>query len=169
MSKTLRVHLGQPAITTTSRWPPQQPRQQQVRMLEMRASSDSISRWLNDMFSTSFDLYIISYELPKGFMVPKCTMYNRTINSSDHIIHFKQLMTLDIGNDALMPKVFPASLHCQALSQFHRLLQNSMNTFRDVLEAFEGHYLCFTCQKHNISTLQNIKLQENETLRDFMK
>ena len=32
-----------------------------------------------------------------------------------------------------------------------------------------GHYLCSARQKQNISTLQNIKLQENESLKDFMK
>ena len=44
-----------------------------------------------------------------------------------------------------------------------------MNTFWDVSEAFVGYYLCSARQKHNISTLQNIKLQENESLKDFMK
>ena len=44
-----------------------------------------------------------------------------------------------------------------------------MNTFRDISKAFVGHYLCSACHKKNISTLQNIKLQENELLRDFIK
>lgn len=44
-----------------------------------------------------------------------------------------------------------------------------MNTFRDILEAFVGYYLCFACHKKNISTLQNIKLHDSELLIDFMK
>ena len=44
-----------------------------------------------------------------------------------------------------------------------------MNTFRDILKAFVGHCLCSACHNENISTLQNIKLQENESLRDFIK
>ena len=31
-----------------------------------------------------------------------------------------------------------------------------------------GQYLCSARQKHNISTLQNIKMQENESLREFV-
>ncbi|KAL6346070.1 hypothetical protein AAG906_025350 [Vitis piasezkii] len=58
-------------------------------------------------------------------------------------------MTLDIGNDILLYKVFPASLHDSTLSWFHRLPQNSINSFCDVSE--------------------NIKMQENKSLRDFMK
>ncbi|RVW73762.1 Transposon Ty3-I Gag-Pol polyprotein [Vitis vinifera] len=84
-------------------------------------------------------------------------------------MHYRQLMTLDIGNDALLCKVFPASLQGQALSWFHRLPPNSVDNFRDLSEAFVGQYLCSTRHKQNISTLQNIKMQENESLREFVK
>ncbi|RVW71045.1 hypothetical protein CK203_057823 [Vitis vinifera] len=78
-------------------------------------------------------------------------------------------MTLDIGNDALLCKVFPASLQGQALSWFHRLPPNSVGNFRDLSEAFVGQYLCSARHKQNISTLQNIKMQDNESLREFVK
>ena len=78
-------------------------------------------------------------------------------------------MTLDIGNDALLCKVFPASLQGQALSWFHRLPPNSVDSFKDLSEAFVGQYLCSARHKQNISTLQNIKMQDNESLREFVK
>ena len=78
-------------------------------------------------------------------------------------------MTLDIGNDALLCKVFPASLQGQALSWFHRLPPNSIDNFRDLSEAFVGQYLCSARHKQNISTMQNIKMQDNESLREFVK
>ncbi|RVX18077.1 Retrovirus-related Pol polyprotein from transposon 17.6 [Vitis vinifera] len=84
-------------------------------------------------------------------------------------MHYRQLMTLDIGNDALLCKVFPASLQGQALSWFHRLPPNSVGNFRDLSEAFVGQYLCSAQHKQNISTLQNIKMQDNESLREFVK
>lgn len=121
------------------------------------------------MLSTVFDPHIIGYEPPKGFLVPKFTMYDGTSDPFDHLLHYRQLNTLNIGNDVLFYKVFPASLHSLALLWFHRLLQNSINSFYDVYEAFVGHYLCSTSQKQNISTLENIKMQENKSLRDFMK
>ena len=85
--------------------------------------------------------------------VSKFTMYDGTGELFDHIMHFRQLMTLDMGNDALICKVFPPSLHCLTLSWFHRLSPNSMNMFQDISKAFVGHYLCFAHQKQNISTL----------------
>ena len=41
-----------------------------------KATLNSISRQLEDMLSTPFGSHIISYEPPKGFLVPKFTMYN---------------------------------------------------------------------------------------------
>ena len=137
--------------------------------LAIRAPLGFVSWRLDDMLSTSFGPHIINYELSRRFIMPKFTTYDATSNSFDHIMHFKQFMTLNIRNDALLCKVFLASLYGQAFSWFHRLSQNSVNTFRDISEAFVGHYSCFVRHKQNISTLQNIKLQENESLRDFMK
>ena len=84
-------------------------------------------------------------------------------------MHYRQLMTLDIGNDALLCKVFPASLQGQTLSWFHRLPPNSVGNFRDLSEAFVGQYLCSARHKQNINTLQNIKMQDNESLKEFVK
>ncbi|XP_034678872.1 uncharacterized protein LOC117909080 [Vitis riparia] len=78
-------------------------------------------------------------------------------------------MTLDIGNDTLLCKVFPTSLQGQTLSWFCRLPPNFVDNFRDLSEAFVGQYLCSVRYKQNISTLQNIKMQENESLREFVK
>ena len=62
-------------------------------------------------------------------------------------MHYRQLMTLDIGNDMLLCKVFPANLKGQALSWFYQLPMNSVDNFRDLYEAFVGQYLCSTRHK----------------------
>lgn len=77
---------------------------------------NSINQRLDDMFSTLFSPHIINYEPPRGFVVPKFTMNNGMSDPFDHIMHFRNLMTLDIGNGALMCKVIPASPHDQAMS-----------------------------------------------------
>ena len=105
------------------------------------------------MFSMPFTLDIINYEPSKGFIVPKFSTYDGSSDPFDHIIHYRQLMTLDIGNDELLCKVFLTSLQGQALSWFHRLPMNFIDNFWDLLEAFVGQYLCSTQHKQNISTL----------------
>ncbi|KAL6314101.1 hypothetical protein AAG906_011837 [Vitis piasezkii] len=84
-----------------------------------KAPFGSISRQLDDMFSTSFGPHIINYEI---------------IDHFDYLIHFR---------DVPLCKVFMVNLHGLTLSWFHQLLQNSINSFRDVSKAFVGYYLCF--------------------------
>ncbi|XP_034701087.1 uncharacterized protein LOC117926120 [Vitis riparia] len=121
------------------------------------------------MLFTPFCSHIVHYDPQRGFLVPKFSTYDGSSDPFDRIMHYRQLMTLDIGNDALLCKVFPASLQGQTLSWFHRLPPNSIDNFRDLSEAFVGQYLCSARHKQNISTLQNIKIQENESLREFVK
>ncbi|RVW38479.1 hypothetical protein CK203_082350 [Vitis vinifera] len=73
--------------------------------------------------------HIINYEPQKGFSFRNFLRMMGLSDLFDHIMHYRQLMTLDIGNDALLCKVFPASLQGQALSWFHRLLMNSVDNF----------------------------------------
>ncbi|RVW75839.1 hypothetical protein CK203_055083 [Vitis vinifera] len=65
----------------------------------------SISKRLDDMLSTPFCSHITHYEPPRGFLVPKFSTYDGTNDPFDHIMHYRQLMTLDIGNDALYANI----------------------------------------------------------------
>nr|CAN65668.1 hypothetical protein VITISV_022190 [Vitis vinifera] len=121
------------------------------------------------MLSMPFCSHIVHYDPTRGFIVPKFSTYDGSSDPFDHIMHYRQLMTLDIGNDALLCKVLSSSLQEQTLSWFHCLPPNFVDNFRDLSEAFVGQYLCSARHKQNISTLQNIKMQENESLREFVK
>ncbi|RVW83292.1 Transposon Ty3-I Gag-Pol polyprotein [Vitis vinifera] len=56
------------------------------------------------MLFTPFNSLIINYEPPRGFLMLKFSAYDRFDDPFDHIMHYPQLMTLDIGNDALLCK-----------------------------------------------------------------
>ena len=134
-------------------WLPHMPTQQPVGGLTNRGPPGFASRRLDDMFSTLFTPDIITYEPPRGFIIPKFSVFDGSSDPFDHIMHYRQLMTLDIGNDTLLCKVFPASLQGQALSWFHRLSMNFVDNFRDLSEAFVGQYLCSAWHKKNINIL----------------
>ena len=116
------------------------PPHQAVRQAGRNSSNEpplgSISKRLDDMLSTPFGSRIIHYDPPRGFLVPIFSTYDGSSYSFDHIMHYRQLMTLDIGNDVLLCKVFPASLQDQALLWFHQLPSNSIDNFWDLSEAF---------------------------------
>ena len=116
MVKTLEARLGPSTAAIVSEWPSDSLRKQQAGAPADQVPPGSISQQLDDMLSTLFDPHIIIYEPSRGFILPKFMTYDETRNPFDHIMHFRQLMTFDIGNDTLLCKVFLANLHNQALS-----------------------------------------------------
>ena len=76
-------------------------------------------------------------------------------------------MILNAGNDRILCKVFPTSLKGLALAWFHKLPRGSLNSFGELWAAFGSQYLCFICQKGNISSLQSIFKRDDESIRDF--
>ena len=147
VAETLEASLGPSVATNILEWPSHPPKQWQVGTPVDWAPPGSVSRLLDDMLSTLFGSHIINYEPSRGLIVPKFTTYDGTSNPFNHIMHYRKLMTLDIGNDALLCKVFPTSLHGQTLSWFHCLSKNSVNNFWDLPKAFVGHYLCLARHK----------------------
>ena len=105
-------------------------------------SLGATTRRLNDMMTTPFSQHILIYEPLRGYTIPKFVMYDRTYDLFDHLMHYRQMMMLDIGNDELLCKVFSASIQGIALTWFHWLFPNSVHSFREMLEAFVAYYLC---------------------------
>ncbi|RVW38390.1 hypothetical protein CK203_090260 [Vitis vinifera] len=72
---------------------------------------------------------------------------------------------------------FPHTMVQRSLRSYHalstaddaRYWQRRTTCAKDLSEAFVGQYLCSARHKQNISTLQNIKMQDNESLREFVK
>ena len=120
-----------------------------------------------DMLSSPLCQHILDYESPRGFLIPLFAMYDGSSDPYDHMLHFNQAMILNVGNDRLLCKVFPASLKGPALAWFHKLLRGSLNSFGELWAAFVTQYLCFVQQKGNISSLQSIFKRDDESIRDF--
>ena len=74
-----------------------------------------------------------------------------------------------LGNDRLLCNVFSASLRGPLLAWFHKLPRYSINSLNELWAAFISQYLCSVRQKRNISSLQTILKQEEESIRDFRK
>nr|CAN80089.1 hypothetical protein VITISV_010934 [Vitis vinifera] len=83
------------------------------------------------MLSMSFDPHIIIYEPPMRFLVPKLTIYDDGMSDPfNHVMNFRQLITLNIGNDVLLYKVFLANSMIWPSS-------GSIGSFRTRLTLFE--------------------------------
>ena len=62
---------------------------------------------LDDMLSTPLAPQIMQQRHPPRFIVPKFTIYDGTTDLFDHLMHYCQVMALDIGDYVLQCKVFP--------------------------------------------------------------
>ena len=121
------------------------------------------------VLSSPLGQHILSYDPPNGFAIPSFAMYDGSSNPYDHMLHFNQAMILNARNDCLLCKVFPTSLKGPALTWFHKLLRESINSFNELWAAFGSQYLCSFRQKGNINSLQTLFKREDEYIRDFTK
>lgn len=64
---------------------------------------------------------IMAQAPPPKFVIPKINVYNGTAGPTDHLLHYRNIMALNTSEDYLMCRVFPASLHGQALVWFHKI------------------------------------------------
>ena len=94
------------------------------------------------MLSSPLGHHILSYELPRGFVILSFAMYDGSSDPYDHMLHFNQAMILNTGDDRLLCKVFFASLKWPALAWFHKLPWRSINSFSELWAAFVSKYLC---------------------------
>ena len=101
--------------------------------------------------------------------MPTFAMFDGSRDPYDHLLHYNQTMTLNADNDHLLSKVFPASLKGPTLAWFHKLPRNSINSFNKLWTIFVSQYLCLVRKKRNISSLQTIIKQEEETIQDFTR
>ena len=121
------------------------------------------------MFSSPLGKHILDYEPPRGFVIPAFTTFDDFTDPYDHMLHYNQAMTLNVDNDWLLCKVFPASLQGTAVAWFHKLPRYSINSFNELWVTFISQYLCLVLQKRNISSLHTILKKEKKTIRDFTR
>ena len=126
-------------------------------------------RELEDMMSSPLGQHNLSYEPPRGFVIPPFFIYDGSSDPYDHMLHFNKAMILSAGNDRLLCKVFPSSLKGPTLAWFHKLPRGSINSFSELWATFVSQYLCSVHQKGNISSLQTIFKREDESIRDFTR
>ena len=124
---------------------------------------------LQDMLSTPLGQHILDYDPPRSFSIPPFAMYDGSSNPYDHMLHYNQAMILSAGDDRLLCKVFLANLKALLWLGFTNSLGGSINTFGELWAMFVSQYLCSVRQKGNISTLQPILKQEDESIRDFTR
>ena len=92
----------------------------------------SVVRGPRDMLSTPLGQHILDYDPPRDFSIPPFTMYDGSSDPYDHMLHYNQAMILNVGDNRLLCKVFPASLKGPALAWLNKIPRGSIKTFGEL-------------------------------------
>ena len=106
--------------------------------------------------------------IPSKFKVPQLDQYDGTGDPVSHVSMFRTKMMLQNVNDAILCRVFPATLTNTAQRWFHRLLKNSISTFEELIEQFRTRFITNISPKKSINDLRLCKQDDNETLRSYL-
>ena len=95
-------------------------------------------------------------------------MYNGRMNSVKHVSHFNQRMAVHSKNEALMCKVFPSSLGPVAMRWFNGLGASSIDSFKDLTQAFGSHFITCSRVHRPLDSLFSLSIREGETLKTYL-
>jgi hypothetical protein len=121
-----------------------------------------------DLISSSpFSREIEKAKMPERFPVPRLEIYNGRTDLVTHIGHYQQSMALSRNNDPLMCRLFPSSLGEVAMRWFNQLGTRTIYSWEQMAEAFVARFITNSRKRKEMSTLLTMKLEDNETLKDY--
>ena len=121
----------------------------------------------NRIFKSPFMHRIEGRRLPLWFTQPTFTVYNGRTDPVEHVSHFNQRMVVHNKNKALMCKVFPSSLGHVALRWFDSLGASSIDSFKELTQAFGSCFITYSRVPRPLDSLLSMAIQEGETLKTY--
>ena len=102
---------------------------------------DAMSRALDQLSKSPFTRRIKGATLPQRFQQPTFTISNGKTDPVEHVSQFNQRMAIHSKNEALMCKIFPSSLGLVAMRWFNGLKANSVDSYRQLTQAFGSRFI----------------------------
>ena len=81
---------------------------------------------------------------------------------------FNQRMAVHSKNEVLMCKVFPSSLGPIAMRWFNGLKTNSIDSYKQLIQAFGSRFIMNTRVYWPLSSLLSLSMHEGETLKAYL-
>ena len=125
-----------------------------------------MSRALNQISKSPFTR-IEEGKLPRWFNQLTLTIYNGRTNPVKHVSHFNQRMVIHSRNETLMCKVFPFSLGPVVIWQFDSLGAGSVDSFKELTQAFGSHFITCSRVPLPLDSLLSMSMQEGGTLKMY--
>ena len=85
----------------------------------------------------------------------------------EHVSQFNQRMAIYSKNEELMCKVFPSSLGPAAMRWFNGLKADSVDSYRQLTQAFGSRFVTNSRAPQPLSTLLSLSMRDGETLKTY--
>ena len=85
----------------------------------------------------------------------------------EHVSHFNQRMVVHSKDETLMCKVFPSSLGPVAMRWFDDLRADSIDSFKELTQAFGFHFITCSRVPRPLDLLLSLFMREGETLKTY--
>ena len=125
----------------------------------------ALSKALNQISKSPITRKIEGAKLPRRFHQPTFTMYNGQMDPVERVSQFNQRMAVYSKDKALMCKVFPSSLGPIAMIWFDGLKASSINSFKELIQAFGSRFIMYSRVPRPLDSLLSLSMQEGETLK----
>ncbi|XP_050268394.1 uncharacterized protein LOC126712902 [Quercus robur] len=106
-------------------------------------------------------------ELPRRFHQPTFAIYNGWTDPVEHVSQFNQRMVVYSRDEALMCEVFPSSLGPMAMRCFDILKPNSINSFKQLMQAFDSRFITSSRVPRPLDSLLSFSIREGEILKAY--
>ncbi|XP_030946076.1 uncharacterized protein LOC115970608 [Quercus lobata] len=126
-----------------------------------------MNKALDQISKSPFTLKIEGARLPRRFNQSMFTIYNGRMDPVEHVSHFNQRMIVHSRNEALMCKVFPSSLGPMSMRWFDGLGAGSINSFKELTQAFGSHFITCSRVPWPLGFLLSLSMREKETLKIY--
>ena len=127
-----------------------------------------MSRALDQLSRSPFTRPIKGAVLPRQFQQPAFSIYNSNTDPVEHVSQFNQRMAIHSKDEALMCKVFPSSLGPVAMRWFNGLKANSIDSYRQLTQAFDSCFVTNSRAPQPLSALLSLSLCDGETLKAYL-
>ena len=128
--------------------------------------NDVMNKALSQVSKSLFKRRIEGAKLPRRFHQPTFLLYNGWSNPVEHVSQFNQRMAVHSKDEALFCKIFP-SLWPVAMRWFNKLRANSINSFRELTQAFSSRFVTCSRVPRPLDSLLSLSMQEGETLKAY--
>ena len=85
----------------------------------------------------------------------------------EHVSQFNQTMAIHSRDEALMCKVFSSRLGPMAMRWFDGLKPNSINSFKQLTQAFSSRFITRNRVPRPLDSLLSLSMREGETLKAY--